>query len=304
MNTPTIVAYGEVLWDLLPSGPVLGGAPFNFVYRVNSLGYRGVMLSRVGADAYGEQALAQMRNLGIGTDGIQQTSDYPTGTVNVFLDDKGTPDFTILPNVAYDYIQATSAMTEALRNADCVCFGTVAQRSAVSRKTLAHVLENFSGQHILYDINLRKDCYTEDVIRSSLAHSTILKLNEHEVPVVAKLYDVADAPIAEFVNALFPKTELEYCLVTLGEHGAFAASRGGEHVSEPAYRVNLVDTCGSGDACTAGFLYGLLEEKPLREACRFGNALGAMVAEQSGATQPISFQELTQFMQTRDTVEV
>ncbi len=179
----------------------------------------------------------------------------------------------------------------------------MAQRSDVSRKTLAHVLEHFSGQYVLYDINLRKACYTEDAIRSSLAHSTILKLNEHEVPVVAKLYNVPDAPVTEFLNALFPKTALEYCLVTLGERGAVAASRGGEQVYEPAYRVNLVDTCGSGDACTAGFLYGLLEEKALREACRFGNALGAMVAEQSGATQPISYQELTQFMQTRDTSE-
>lgn len=305
MNTSqsTIVAYGEVLWDLLPSGPVLGGAPFNFVYRVNSFGYPGIMISQLGNDEFGEQALEQMKALGLDTSCIQHTSEYPTGTVNVTLDENKSPDFTILPNVAYDYIRHTPEMDELLNRADCLCFGTVAQRSEVSRSTLATLLDAFSGQYALCDINLRKQCYTPDVIKASLNKSTILKLSDGEVPVVAGIYGLPDHSIPEFVEGLFLATPVQYCLVTLGAHGVFAASNEGEKVYEPAYRVTLVDTCGAGDACTAGFLVTFLRNNALREACQFGNALGAMVAEQHGATQPVAYNDIVAFMQQREKAE-
>ncbi len=303
MNAVTVVAYGEVLWDLLPSGPVLGGAPLNFAYRVNSLGYRGVMISQLGNDVFGDQALGQMTALRMDTDFIQRTSEYPTGTVEIQLDEKKNADFTILPDVAYDYIRHTAEMDELVRNAECLCFGTVAQRSEVSRRTLENLLKGFSGRYVLFDINLRKNCYTTEVIKSSLPGSTILKLNEHELPVVAQLYGLQDKTLHEFAEGLLQKTSLQYCLVTLGEQGAFAASRTGEHVYEPAYQIDLADTCGAGDAFTAGFLYALLEEKELRTACKFGNALGAMVAEQPGATQTVTYQEIEHFMQQRKTID-
>lgn len=304
MNPKTIVAYGEVLWDLLPSGPVLGGAPLNFVYRINSLGYRGIMISQLGNDAFGDQALEQMTALGMETDFIRRTSEYPTGTVEITLDEQKNPDFTIIPNVAYDYIRHTPEMDELVRKAECLCFGTVAQRSDVSRRTLEDLLDLFSGQYVLFDINLRKNCYTSEVIKASLARSSILKLNDGEMPVVAQLYGIPDKSIQKFTDGLFQKIPLKYCLVTLGAQGAFAASNDGEKVYEPAYRVNLVDTCGSGDAFTAGFLYALLENQGLRQACKFGNALGAMVAEQHGATQTTTLSEIEQFMQKRETIEV
>jgi len=300
----TIVAYGEVLWDLLPSGPVLGGAPLNFAYRINSLGYRGVMISQLGQDAFGDQALAQMIALGMETPFIQRTSEYPTGTVVITLDERKNPDFTIIPNVAYDYIRHTAEMEELVRKAECLCFGTVAQRSDVSRKTLEKVLAAFSGKYALYDINLRKNCYTAEIVKASIVKSHILKLNEHEMPVVAQMYGLPDTSIPQFADGLFQKTALHYCLVTLGERGAFAASNDGEKVYAPAYRVNLVDTCGSGDSFTAGFLYTLLENKGLRQACQFGNALGAMVAEQPGATQPVTYAEIERFMRERAMGEV
>ena len=125
-----------------------------------------------------------------------------------------------------------------------------------------------------------------------MMRGNILKLNNDEMPVVAEMYSISHSTIAEFAESLFRKTPLEYCLITLGGRGAFAASKKGEEVYVPAYKVELIDTCGSGDAFTAGFLYTLLQEKGLGDACKFGNALGAMVAEQHGATQTITPAEI------------
>jgi len=298
-QSPTVVAFGEVLWDLLPSGPVLGGAPLNFMYRVTSLGLLGAMISKLGNDNYGNQALQHLGDLGLRTDFVQRTSDLPTGTVHITLDEQKNPDFTIVRNVAYDAIDYDDTMGELVKHAECLCFGTVAQRSEQSRQTLARLTEEFSGPYALYDINLRKDCYTPEIIQASLSKSTILKLNDAEVPVVANMYGLPET-LPEFTEGLFKVTPLRYCLITLGSYGAFAVSHQQEKVYEPGYQVELVDTCGSGDAFTAGFLVTLLRHHNLREACRIGNALGAMVAEQPGATQAITLEEVRQFMQNRE----
>ena len=302
MNTATIVAYGEALWDLLPSCPVLGGAPLNFAYRIHTLGYRGVMISRVGNDAYGRQALEQMAALGMETAFIQQGDDHPTGTVEIYFDKHKNPDYTIIPEVAYDYIAYTDQITALIKEAECLCFGSLAKRSAASRATLHRILDVFCGPYALYDINLRKNCYTPEIIRASMERSTILKLNHEEMAEFAAMYGIPVASMQAFSDALFRQTPLQYCLITLGAQGAFAASREGESVYEPAYKVKLIDPCGSGDAFSAGFLHTLLQGGSLREACRFGNALGAMVAEQAGATQVITPPEIEAFMQERETV--
>ncbi len=304
MNSVTVVAYGEALWDLLPSGPVLGGAPLNFAYRINSLGYRGVMISQVGNDDLGDQALKQMIALGMETNFIQGTSEYPTGTVEISLDENKNPDYFIVPNVAYDYIQYTDELDELIAKAECLCFGSLIQRTEVSRKTLKRLLDGFSGKYALYDINLRKNCYTIEIIKTTMERSNILKLNDGEMVEVAQMYELPDKNISGFTDGLFQKTPLEICVVTLGNRGAFVASKDGEKVYEPAYKVDLIDSCGSGDAFTAGFLHMLLENRGLREACKFGNALGAMVAEQHGATQMIAYEEIEPFMRKRETIGV
>jgi len=304
-HSATIVAYGEALWDLLPSGPaVLGGAPLNFAYRVNSPGYRGVMISKVGHDAFGDRALAQMTALGMEIDFIQRASNHPTGTVEITLDEHKNPDYFIVPDVAYDHIRYTDELDELIAQADCLCFGTLIQRTSVSRKTLGKLLDRFSGTYALYDINLRKNCYTEEIVKSTMERSNILKLNDGEMLEVAQMYGIPDKNIPEFVDGLLQKTALEYCVVTLGERGAFAASNTGKKVYEPAYKIKIIDSCGSGDAFTAGFLHMLVESKGLREACKFGNALGAMAAEQHGATQPIMYEKIEPFMRERETITV
>ena len=282
------VAFGEVLWDLLPSGRVLGGAPFNFTRRVASIGNLGVMISRLGDDDLGREALAAMAGLGMDARCIQRDARRPTGTVPVSLDAGGNPVFTIVPDVAYDFIEPVPEAEAAVSSADCFCFGTLAQRSMVSARTLAGLLEGFRGKLRLLDLNLRRDCWTPESVRSSIERADVLKLNDGEAETIAPLYGLEGLPLSGFPVALLGRTRLSHVVVTLGPRGAFAVSGSGEAVYEPAYAVDVVDTVGSGDAFTAAFAHGLLAGWPLACSVRFGNALGARVAGQRGATGPVA----------------
>ena len=317
----TVVSFGEALWDVLPTGPVLGGAPLNFSYRALSLGHRSVIISRLGRDSLGQKALEQIERLGMESEFIQWDESYPTGTVDVRFVKPGQPDFTIIENVAYDRIELSSQMIELVESADCLCFGTLIQRSDVSRKTLRELLDRFiqraptsvgeprpgsvgtphrahatprpaTPHLVLLDINLRRNCYTEETIRESIERADVLKLNEDEAPVLAKLYEASSSSLPAVAQSLMEKTRLAYCVITLGPKGVFAASARAELLYLPTYRVNLEDSCGAGDAFTAGFIHCLLSGESLKRACQFGNAMGALVAGQTGATQPLSLGEV------------
>ena len=293
----TIVSFGEALWDLLPTGPVLGGAPLNFAYRVSSLGHRSFIVSRLGKDKLGHRAHQQIASLGLDDTYLQWDNTRPTGTVDIHLDEDKNPDYTIIENVAYDYIEFADELADITEKADCLCFGTLAQRNDASRKTLYKLLAEFSGKFMLLDINLRKKCYSEKSIKSSLAHANILKLNDEELTGLVGVLGLQGEALPNQAEDLRRRASLDYCVVTLAERGAFALSKEGQKIYSPGYRVKLVDPCGSGDGFAAGFIHSLLEDKPLKEACRLGNALGAMVAQQEGATQPITYQEAIAFME-------
>lgn len=296
---PEILAFGELLWDLLPSGPVLGGAPANFAFRMNALGAQTLLISRLGRDALGEAAFAQLAALGMDTSQIQWDDALPTGTVPVRLDARGNPDFTIVPNVAYDRIECTGALVELAGQVKCICFGTLVQRAERSRQTLHTLLSSAPRALKLLDLNLRKECYTEETIAASLEQATILKLNEAEMNHLAALFSLPSGSLEDFARAAIGKWQLTHCLVTLGERGAFAASAQGEAAHSPGYEVELADTCGSGDAFSAGFLYELLRGQPTADCLEAGNALGAIVATQHGATQPISRADLGSFQKRK-----
>jgi fructokinase len=292
----TIVSFGEALWDLLPTGPVLGGAPLNFANRLNSLGHRSIIVSRLGNDDLGAKAREQIVTLGMNDTCLQWDDTHPTGTVNIYFDENKNPDYTIIENVAYDYIEFSANLANIIESADCLCFGTLAQRNTVSRRTLQRLFSKFSGKFTLLDINLRKNCYADETIKSSLEHANILKLNEEELAVLVDLLGLQGDSAPDHAEHLLEHAGLEYCVVTLGVRGAFALSRRGEKIYSPGYHVKLVDPCGSGDGFTAGFMHALLEGESLKHACRLGNALGAMVAQHEGATQPISYREVVAFM--------
>jgi len=294
----TVVAFGEALWDLLPTGPVLGGAPLNFAYRVNSLGHRSIIVSRLGKDDLGAKAREQIVTLAMDDTCLQWDDAYPTGTVEIYFDEDKNPYYNIIENVAYDYIEPSADLANIVKNADCLCFGTLAQRNTVSRQTLQSLLSKFSGKFRLLDINLRKNCYSDETLKSALEQANVLKLNDEELTGLVNLLGLRGDSAPDQAEHLLKHAGLEYCVVTLGERGAFALSHRGEKIYSPGYQVSLVDPCGSGDGFSAGFIHALLEGGSLNKACRLGNALGAMVAQQQGATQPISYREVMAFMDT------
>ncbi len=292
----TIVSFGEILWDLLPDGARLGGAPFNFVYRANCLGERGLIVSRLGRDKLGEEAFRTVSTLGMETAFLQWDEKHPTGTVKVSFDKANNPDYVIIPGVAYDYIETTPQLLEAAATADCICFGTLAQRRPESRRTCRELLAVAGNAVKLLDINLRKDCYSAATVTSSLEEADVLKLNEQEAFALKPLLGLTEDGLPEIARELMEKYSPVTCVITLDERGALAVSAGGETVYVPGYRVALVDSLGSGDAFTAGFIYKYLRGLPLAECCVYGNALGAIVATQKGGTAPLCAEEVMDFL--------
>lgn len=292
----TVVAFGEVLWDLLPTGPLIGGAPFNFANRINELGHTSLMVSRLGNDELGRKALDRIRELHLTTDFVQEDEHHPTGTVEVFLDENKNPDYTIIPHVAYDYVTCTEPLEHLMKEAVCLCFGSLAQRHTISRNTLHQLLNIFSGSYTFFDVNLRKNCYTEEIITFSAEKANILKLNYEEIVVVGQIYGWHENDLLPIAERLVQEAHLLYCLVTLSDKGVLAVAENGEKVYVPGFRVNMVDPLGAGDAFSAGFVHSLLLGKSLHEACCFGNALGALVVGQQGATQPLQAGKVDQFL--------
>ena len=292
----TVLAFGEVLWDILPSCTVLGGAPFNFTYRVNSLGDTGLTVSRLGRDELGQKAFDKVVSLGLDTRFLQWDDSFPTGTVEVSFDEENNPDYVIIPQVAYDRIELTDALAEAAASADCLCFGTLAQRAEKSRKSIERLLENSQKSLKFLDINLRKKCYNLDTVTFSLEKADVLKLNEDEAHQLGEMLGVSHRNLPEFCTEMLQKWSLKDCLVTLGEKGAFAMSAEGDNVYVPGYKITLADSLGSGDAFSAGFVYKKLRSESLASACEFGNALGAIVATQTGGTFPVEQAEVSKYL--------
>jgi fructokinase len=282
-----VVSYGEALWDILPSGPVLGGAPLNFTFRMEALGRRCGVVSSLGRDELGDRAVQRISELGVETRFLQRNSEVPTGTVAIDYDSRGNPDFTINSPAAYDHIEISEELTTLASQADCLCFGSLVQRSPRSRETLETLIEAFQGQFCLYDINLRKGCYTEEIVRSSLGKANVLKLSEEEVAFVSRITSLPEDDLLRFARGVIERMALDYCVITLGPNGALAVSATGERAYGPAYAVEFVEPVGAGDAFSAGFIHALMENRSLADACTLGNALGSLVAGQRGATQPI-----------------
>ncbi|MBN1998972.1 hypothetical protein JW935_15545 [candidate division KSB1 bacterium] len=291
MTKKTVMAFGEVLWDMLPGKTILGGAPFNFIYRIKTLGDTGLMVSRLGTDDLGGRAFEKIADLGLNTMLIQQDTEHPTGTVKVFFDEQKNPDYYIIPGVAYDYIELTENLIKAAKNIDCLCFGTLAQRNSGAQNTLKYLLENTPRAVKFLDINLRKECYTPDSVEFSLQHADILKLNDDEVTGVAETTGIKYKDIPDFCSKVIDRFNLDYCLVTFAKDGAFAASKD-QAVYDPGYRIRLEDSLGSGDAFSAAFVHKILRGADVAEACRFGNILGALVATKAGATGLVKQQEI------------
>ncbi|MEH0155372.1 carbohydrate kinase [Limibacter armeniacum] len=275
-----IIGLGEIIWDMLPSGKQLGGAPANFAYHAMQLGAEAYVISAVGKDNLGKEILHQIHERGLNS--LISITDYPTGTVDVEVTPKGIPTYTIHENVAWDHIPATEKVMEVAKEADAICFGSLAQRFADSRKTIISILEASKENCIkVFDINLRLDFYTKEVLKNALRHADILKINEEELPILA--YEMGWEVSDEFVlPKLIRHFDLELVAFTKGENGSILIND--SDVSElPTPKVEVADTIGAGDSFTAALIIGLLMNKPLQEIHQKAVDVSAFVCTQHGA---------------------
>lgn len=269
---PKVVLFGEVLFDVFEDGAHLGGAPLNLAIHLHRLGANVRLISAVGNDELGDTAIRQIKKEGIPVDAIARVS-RPTGTVTVTLDEKKVPAYRFLPDCSYDFIPEPET---AFDDADLFCFGTLAQRDEVSRKTLENLLNRAKGR-IFCDVNLRQDFYNRKILEHSLDAADLVKLNEDELPVIASLFKIE--PKCE---ALAERFQLQTVIQTLGPDGCRIFS-GGRSFTSPAYPSRVVSTVGAGDAFSAAFLYFLLTGHSEETAALEGNRLAAAVAAIPGA---------------------
>jgi fructokinase len=284
----SILGIGELLWDMLPQGSQLGGAPTNYTVMAGRLGDHATVISRIGRDALGEQALEVLRPFPVDCGQLQMDSDQPTGRVTVALED-GQPSYTIHQPVAWDFFELTEEWQEAAAEADAVCFGSLAQRSEQSRRTIHELVRaTRSGCRRIFDVNLRAPFYSAEVVRESLQLASVMKMNDAEVPLVLGLLGLpAVASLKEGAEMLLSEfAGLSLVAVTRGGEGSLLVGRSEWH-EHPGVPVKVADTIGAGDAFTAAMTHYLLRGAPLAILNEAGNRWGSFVASQSGAMPEI-----------------
>ncbi len=284
MNNPikkyTVIGMGEVLWDMLPDGKILGGAPVNFAYHAMQLGAVGVAISSVGDDELGREIMDSVDDKGIIN--CIAVNNYPTSTVGVTLKD-GQPEYTIYEGVAWDFMELIPDANKVLKQADAVCFGTLAQRSPGSHDAIMGALKLVPEKCLkVYDINLRQKYYTKELISESLRVANVFKINDDEVEFYKQLFGLegSETDVCQKIKETY---SLEYLALTKGDQGSYLF-----HADEVSFvatpKVEVQDTIGAGDSFTSAMVMGILSKKPLKEIHAKAVELSAFVCTQKGAT--------------------
>ena len=280
----TVLGFGEWLWDMLPSGKQMGGAPGNFAFHASQCGLKSYVVSAIGCDPLGEELLATAKKHGLQM--LVARVEQPTGTVSVRLNADGVPQYQIHEDVAWDHIPITPELTQLAHQADAICFGSLAQRSTTSRQTLKHVLQLLKPEAMkVFDVNLRQQFYTPEIILSSLRYTTVLKFNDEELPIVAQMLGFSDKTPEGFFHQLQDAFGIRSLILTCGTHGSHIFSDR-QHSFLPTPTVHVADTVGAGDAFTATYCAAILKGHTLREAHQLAVNLSAYVCTQSGAMPP------------------
>jgi fructokinase len=291
-----IAGVGEILWDLLPAGKQLGGAPANFAYHAQALGARSEVVSAISNDALGKEILARLKAIEVSTEYISIDKDHPTGTVEVRLDRHGKPDFIIHSNVAWDYIPFSERLEQLAKKLDAVCFGSLAQRSSMSKNTIQKFITSTSDKCLrIFDINIRQSFYNAELIEENLKISNCLKLNEDEFPLLSALFSIHGSE-EEIIDNLLKIYELDIIALTKGKEGSALYTKSSKSLMKSP-EVEIVDTVGAGDAFTAAMCHGLLEGFPLNILHENATRIAAFVCTQKGATPVLPtklIMELTQ----------
>lgn len=286
-DRPIVVGLGELLWDIFADVRRPGGAPANVAFQAEQLGCRGVVCSRVGRDALGDELLKFLSEQGLTTDWIQRDPVHPTGTVTVDTSRADHPQYVIHEGVAWDYIALDDNVKQLMSRAAAICFGTLAQRSGPSRTAIQGALLEAPRDCLkVCDINLRQKWYDRESIESSLARSHFLKLNSDEVEVLAGLLEIATADHRCFAEAIQQRFGVEIVCITRAADGCLMIGRD-DVVDRPGVKIRVADAVGAGDAFTAAWIYGRLHGWPLEAQASFANEVGALVASRPGAMPPL-----------------
>lgn len=289
--TRQIIGLGEVLYDVLPEGAKLGGAPANFAYHASQFGFDAMAVSAVGNDALGDKALETFDNNGLKY--IIPRVSYPTGTVKVTLDAEGVPTYTFTPDVAWDHIPFTPEMEALAKKAGAVCFGSLAQRSEASRKTIRQFIEATPDDCLkIFDINLRGNFYNKEILQESMRHADILKINDEELVTIGRMFDYPGLDMEEKCRILLHRYHFKMVVLTCGTNGSYVFVPDGETSFMPTPKVEVADTVGAGDSFTGAFTACLLAGKTIKEAHERAVKVSAFVCTQKGAMPKLP-EELT-----------
>ncbi|MCB9865350.1 MAG: carbohydrate kinase [Phycisphaerales bacterium] len=278
----TVVGLGEILWDCFGTERRPGGAPANVAAHAAQLGARGIVCSRVGNDALGEEICAYLMSRGLSVDYVQRDDDHATGTVTVDATRPDDPKYVIHEDVAWDHIEFTPRIEQLMQSADAVCFGTLAQRSPTSAAAIQRAVAAAGDALVVFDVNLRQNWYTRDTLAQSLRACSALKINAHELTVIDALLQINAPEPGVFAARLAERYGIELICVTRGSQGCLLWSAG-EIADTPGRPVHVVDAVGAGDAFCGALITARLKGWPLAETARFANEVGALVASRAGA---------------------
>ena len=280
-NKRMIVGLGEALWDVLPEGKKLGGAPANFAYHTGQFGLDTLAISALGEDRLGDETIAAIEEQGLNY--MMPRVPYPTGTVQVTLDDEGIPAYDIKENVAWDNIPFTDEMKAVAQNCRAVCFGSLAQRNVVSRETIKKFLSTTPDDCMkIFDINLRQSFYTKEVIDESLHLCNVLKINDEELVVIGRMFGYPGLDMQDKCWLLLGKYNLDILVLTCGVNGSYVFTPGAMSFYETP-KVEVADTVGAGDSFTGTFCACILKGKSVADAHRIAVDASAFVCTQKGA---------------------
>lgn len=287
-----VVGMGEALWDVLPEGKKIGGAPANFAYHVSQFGLSSCVVSAVGDDALGKEIVENFTSKGLNQ--LIAEVPYPTGTVQVEIDQAGVPQYEIKENVAWDNIPYTEALEDLAKKTKAVCFGSLAQRNVVSRETISRFLDampRHDDSLVVFDVNLRQGFYNKEILCNSMERCNILKINDEELVTVSRMFGYPGIDLQDKCWILLGKYNLKMLILTCGINGSYVFTPG--NVSfQPTPTVEVADTVGAGDSFTAAFIASILRGKTVIEAHSRAVQTSAYVCTKKGA-MPVLPDELT-----------
>ena len=287
-----VIGMGEALWDVLPEGKKIGGAPANFAYHVSQFGLPSCVVSAVGDDPLGNEIIENFTSKGL-THQIERVP-YPTGTVQVEVDQAGIPRYEIKENVAWDNIPYTDTLEQLAKRTTAVCFGSLAQRNVVSRNTINRFLDAIPAENkplIVFDVNLRQGFYNKETLCDSMRRCNVLKINDEELVMVSRMFGYPGIDLQDKCWILLGKYKLQMLILTCGINGSYVFTPG--NISfQPTPKVEVADTVGAGDSFTAAFISNILKGKSVAEAHSRAVLTSAYVCTRKGA-MPLLPEELT-----------